>query len=229
MKKETDTKYSKSLKSSINSLFNLKPLNVKKYRRKHLIFLIITIIFSHSIWIGLWIYYRLKDLWILNSEKLFFILSYNSIQIVQLLISILFGALMFCALFLGTYFINSIIFWKYKISKTELNITRITTFQFSFTPLFSIIMIIVSLLTQTYYYERGFIFYPFIMAIFYSFWMSYLNYKIYLSIEIDNLDNIMKKSSRAIFLIYSIGFFSLFLIVPFFFYGPYDLLFTIIW
>jgi hypothetical protein len=223
-------RFFKDLKSHLSLLFSANPLTITNYNSKRIISLFLLIVFSHAIWLGLWIYYRLKDLWILNIEPLYSQMSIGAIHTLEFLISFSLGILLFCLCFLFAILINHFMLYSFKVPRRKVSRLRLTLFQFSFSPLFSLLMIGVTLITQTYYYDRGFIFYPFIMACLYFIWMAFLNYKVHCGVDLGekNYQKIGKSTSIALFSIYTIGFFVLFLLIPLFL-PPYHTLFTVIW
>ena len=223
-------RFFKDLKSNLSLLFSADPLMIDNYKSKRIFSLFLLIVFSHAIWLGLWIYYRLKDLWILNIESFYSSMSIGAIHTLEFLISFSLGIVIFILGFLFVFLINHFMLYSFKVPRKKVSRLRLTLFQFSFSPLFSLLMIGVTLMTHTYYYERGFLFYPFMMACFYFLWMAFLNYKVHCGIVSNeiNYQKVGKYTSLTIFFLYTVGFFASLLLIPLFL-PPYHTFFTVIW
>ena len=222
------------MKNFIFNLFNSEPLLIN-YNKKQIRKLFVIIIFSHSFWLGIWIFYRLKDLWLLYSEKLYtlFNLTFLEYQMIQFSISFCFGLLMALFLFCIILLLNKFLIIKKlnKYNREKISSFEFSCYQLSFSPIFNILLIIVSIITETRYYDRGFIFYPFLMGNFYIFWMAFMLHKILIGIfnKNNNRERIDRKIPIYYCLIGAILFNLLFLIVPYFFKGSYGTLYSVIW
>lgn len=212
-------------------IFNINPIDIEDITKKRAIQLFLLYLFCNAAWLGLWIYDRLQDLWLLNFETIYTHYSLLIMQLSQLLFFLFLGLVFFCILFVGAILGNIVILHHYHVPWNLINRFKLTILQFNHSPFISIILFVVELITGTYYYDRGFLLYPFIMAALFFLWMAYLNLKVYRGLDSDKIDveNVGKKTSLILFILYTAGFCLLFLTVPLLIKGPYDTLYTIIW
>lgn len=218
-------------KFKVSNLLSMDPIKMD-LNKTQLRILFAGIIISHALWSGVWFYYRLKDIFIIYTESLYtgLNLSYGLLQFIQFTMSFGVGLVLAIFLFSIATFFNKLLFIT-RIKSQKLNASKITCYQLSFTPVLNTIILIVSLITQTMYYDRGFIFYPFLMATFYIGWMAFNLYRIIPEIDKgkNQTENKLSKMCTVYFALGTIGFFVLFLLVPLAIGSPYETLYTLIW
>jgi hypothetical protein len=160
---------------SIRVLFDDSSVDPVSYPRKASAILALLVFVSNAMMIGAWAYFRLSDLWMVWTERL---VPLDLVQLLQVIVSIGAGAVVFAALFLIVLLVNAIAFGVNRIWPREVDAGKVTVLQFGFSPLFSAIIIVAHVITQTHYYDQGLAFVPFSLTVVYFAWLALMGVKI---------------------------------------------------
>jgi hypothetical protein len=74
--------------------------------------------------------------------------------------------------------VNAIAFGVNRIRPREVDAGKVTVLQFGFSPLYSAIMLVAHVATQTHYYDQGLTFVPFTLTAVYFAWLALMGVKI---------------------------------------------------
>lgn len=166
-------------------------------------------ILSIGLVVGIWIYYRLTDIWLMFVEP---VVTYRFLDFTQFLISLSLGmvlaGLMLFMLVLRNFLHLKII----NPTNQDIKVGDLVATQLLFTPVFNGVLVIMELVTRTEYYEIGLVWVPFVLMFVYFSWAAFMTKKSWDMHEIEN-SQLQKVKTISSITTFSFGVFLIILLL----------------